>query len=143
MNPISAVSPRTCYRCGLDTRGSEPRCLKCAGQLKTAGQIRVLGWLLVGCGAFLLVFMGWIALALAPTLFPVGRPGNGPRFTGGPEMRLAISAMFALVFAFGAASLWAGINQIRTAKRSRQMLPVMLGLVSLIGVVATAMRWLK
>ena len=105
--------------------------------------MRIRGWMLAACGAFLLLFMGYITLQVVDMTFHPGRPAAPSRYNGTPEMLYMIFGIFALVLAFGAASLWAGIYQVRTGRRNRKLIAATLGLAAILFVAASSLRWMK
>ena len=143
MNLAASPEYRTCYPCGLETTEPLAQCPRCHRPLFTARNMRIRGWLLAACGAFLLLFMGYITLQVADMTFHPGRPAAQSRYNGTPEMLYMIFGIFALVLAFGAASLWAGIYQVRKGRRNRKLIAVTLGLAAILFVAASALRWMK
>lgn len=139
----SAPASRVCYKCGWEAPGPDDvRCRQCASsQLKTPQQIRTLGWVLVVCGVFLLLLMGGVTVVVTQILLASGKPGATTRFTGDRTMILFIYGIFGLVLAFGGASLWAGVSQVRSARRNRKLVPVMLGIAGVLLIVGKAIQW--
>ena len=70
----------------------------------TSRRVRILGWLLLGIGLFLIAFMGYITLQIYPTSSApgAGDAAEGGRFTGDVEQGRMILNVFWLVIAVGA-----------------------------------------
>lgn len=110
----------SCYNCGHVTNEVADSCPKCGRRLRTAKQVRRLGWLQLLIGLFLVGLMGTITYNLAPALLPLpGAPQGGARFTGTPEQAQLILALFGLVIAFGLGSILSGLWQIKTGRRNK------------------------
>ena len=129
---------RTCYRCSYETNEAVKQCPKCGQRLRTAREVRVLGWLQLLIGLFLVGLMGTITFNLAPTL--LGAPGDGARFTGTPEQGFLILGLFALIIVFGLTSMASGLWQIKTGRRNKWIFIFMLGLVVVLLVVVWLVR---
>ena len=68
--------------------------------------------------------MGWLIFWLQDV---IANPGTKGRWTGGPEFTAATFKLFYSVLIFGAASLFAGLYQMVTARRSKIVLaPILL-----------------
>lgn len=95
--------------------------------------IRRLGWVLIGVGAFLVLFMGYIALVVGRIILHSNDPDATTRFTGGPGMILFTFAVFGVVIAFGLVSLLNGIWQVRYGKRNPHFLQWMFWMIPAFG----------
>jgi MFS family permease len=117
----------SCYSCGHVTTEVVTGCPKCGRRLRTAAQVRRLGWLQLAIGVFLVGLMGTITYNLAPSLLPLAgftREG-GARFTGTPEQAQLILGLFGLVIAFGLGSILSGLWQIKTGRRNKWLFIIM------------------
>jgi hypothetical protein len=102
--------------------------------------VRILGWLLVLLGGFLVVFMGGIGIYLAGIIADTGQPGKTSRFTGGPEDVLFIFSIFGLVISFGLAAIAGGAWQIWYGKPNRIVMVVMFVVAGLLWIIGSAVR---
>ncbi len=120
----------SCYSCGLVTNEVVTQCPKCGRRLRTARQVRRLGWMQLAIGMFLVGLMGTITYNLAPLLLPtsVAPATGGARFTGTPEQAQMILGLFAMVIVFGLGSIVSGLWQIKTGRRNKWLFIVMVGL---------------
>jgi MFS family permease len=84
-------------------------------------KIRMLGWVLVVIGAFLVLLMGTITYFVVDIVAQSGTPGTTTRFTGTPEQARAMFVLFGVVIATGLAALAAGIAQIRSGRRNNAL----------------------
>ena len=77
------------------TPGIVDKCPSCGGAGATSRRIRMLGWLPLACGLFLIGLMGYITLAMYPTLTKPGvESGDGWRWTGTAEQGRMILNLF-------------------------------------------------
>jgi MFS family permease len=105
------------------------QCPKCGRRLRTAKQVRRLGWMQLLIGLFLVGLMGTITYNLAPSLLPSAtETRGGARFTGTPEQAQMILALFGLVITFGLGSILSGLWQIKTGRRNKWLFIIMLAL---------------
>ncbi len=137
MNPPTALTgeAHVCYKCDFETAMQMEKCPRCGHKLITAGRVKVLGWVLLLLGLFLVAFMGVITIIVAGIIMNAGRPGSTTSFTGGTKELVLIFGIFGLVIAFGLASIVAGLMQARSGRRSKILVKVMLGIVFLLAVV--------
>jgi hypothetical protein len=105
--------------CGITIEGSEKKCPKCGWAMRSSRNIRVRGWVLLCCGLFLVLFMGWIALTLLPGLLRPGVDYDGSTFTGTKDDSRMILAIFGLVILFGAFGTVNAIYMIATGRQNR------------------------
>ena len=130
--------------CGITIEGSERKCPKCGWAMRSSRNIRNRGWVLLCCGLFLVLFMGWIAWALLPTLIRPGLEQEGSTFTGTEDEAQMILALFGLVILFGAVGTANAIYMIATGRQNRVFVIVTLLLAAaLIGVAWFTTRMLK
>jgi hypothetical protein len=118
--------------CGITIEGSEKKCPKCGWAMRNARNIRLRGWLLLCCGLFLVLFMGWIAWSLAPTLLRPGIDYDNGRFTGTKDQAQMILALFGAVILFGAVGTANAIYMITTGRQSRVFVIITLLLAAVI-----------
>ena len=62
----------TSRACRADTPGIVDKCPVCGARVQTSRRIRVLGWLSIACGLFLIGLMGYVTLAMYPSLTNAG-----------------------------------------------------------------------
>lgn len=131
-NPARAVAetgePRVCYKCDYETDLVLTDCPRCGKRLRTASTVRVLGWILLLLGAFLVLFMGAITIVVAGIIAQAGRPGSTQSFDGGPKEMFMIFGIFGLVIAFGFTSMVAGFWQVWYGTRAKHLVKIMLGI---------------
>ncbi|HYY42921.1 MAG TPA: hypothetical protein VE775_09335 [Pyrinomonadaceae bacterium] len=131
---------RSCYKCGYETNEPVKQCPKCGQRLRTAREVRALGWLQLLIGIFLVGLMGTITFKLAPLLLQTGVREGGSRFTGTPQQAFLILGLFGLLILFGATSMTSGLWQIKTGRRNKWIFIFMLGLVIVLIVVVWFVR---
>jgi hypothetical protein len=124
--------------CGVTVAGSEKKCPQCGWAMRSSRNIRMRGWLLLCCGLFLVLFMGWIAASLWPTLVRPGVDYESGRFTGTRDQAQMILGLFGLVILFGAFGTVNAIYMIVTGRQNRVFVIVTLLLV----VAIAAFAWL-
>ncbi len=117
----------SCYSCGhVTSEGAAGACPKCGRRLRTATQVRRLGWLQLAIGVFLVGLMGTITYNLAPSLLPsAAATRGGARFTGTPEQAQLILGLFGMVLVFGLGSMLSGLWQIKTGRRNKWLFVIM------------------
>ena len=119
----------SCYSCGHVTNEVGDKCPKCGRRLRTAKQVRRIGWLQLAIGVFLIGLMGTITYNVAPLLLQAGESaGGGARFTGTPQQAQLILALFGMVLVFGLGSIASGIWQIKTGRRNKWLFILMVAL---------------
>jgi hypothetical protein len=116
------------------------KCPRCGHKLMTAGKVKVLGWVLIGLGAFLVLFMGVITVIVAGIIAQTGAPGSTQRFDGGPKELALIFGIFGLVIAFGLTCIAAGISQARSGRRNKKLVKVLMGVFVALVVVGTLIQ---
>jgi hypothetical protein len=129
----------TCYSftCRTTVDGIVATCPKCGTKMRTPARVRGLGWFLLLIGLFLVGFMGIITWNMAPMLLHPGDSSDGgSRFTGTAEQAQSIFWLFAIVIAFGAATMVNGGFQIATGRRNRWITVGTLGVAAILFVVA-------
>ncbi len=136
-----ANDARLCKRCSAEAVVGEARCALCAGPVTTARTMRLLGWMLVLIGSFLLLFMGAITYYVARIVYHAD--ASGARFNGSPEMALYIFALFGLVMLFGFSAVVSGALQALSARPNRKIMLVIIGLGVLIVAAGVAVTLTK
>ena len=130
--------------CGITIEGSEKKCPKCGWAMRGARNIRARGWVLLCCGLFLVLFMGWIAWSLWPTLVRPGVDYENGRFTGTKDQAQMILGLFGLVILFGALGTVNALYMITTGRQNRVFVIVTLLLAAvLVGVAWWTTRMLR
>ena len=132
----------SCPKCDFETNEVLAKCPQCGRTLQSAKKVRILGWVLVLLGSFLVIFMGGLGIVLAGIIAESGQPGKSSRFTGGPEDVLFIAAIFGFVISFGLASIVGGFWQIWFGKPNRIVMVVMFVLAGLLWAIGSAVRFL-
>ena len=102
--------------------------------------VRLSGIASMAIGLLLLMMIGAIAYYTLPIMLADGETVDGTRFDGGPEARLAIFAIYAVVAAIGFMSMLSGAMHIVTGKRFTPGIRLMLGFVSLLVMLGLAIR---
>lgn len=100
----------------------------------------VRGWLLVGCGLFLIGLMGTITWRTAPAMMHPGVEIGGGTFAGTAEQAETFLSLFALVILFGALSLANGIYMLVVRRQSRAFTALTLVFAALLYALAWAIR---
>ncbi len=104
--------------CGTVTPGIVDKCPTCGGRVTTSRRIRMLGWVSIACGLFLISLMGYVTLAMYPTLTHAGVDmGEDGRWTGTAEQGRMTLNLFLLVIGFGALAAAAGVWMVITGRR--------------------------
>ena len=124
--------------CGMTIEGDAKKCPKCGWAMRSARNIRTRGWLLLACGLFLVLFMGWIAWSLMPTLLRPGLEDENGRFTGTNDQARMILGLFGIVILFGALGTLNALYMIVTGRQSRIFVIVTL----LLAVAIVVVGWL-
>ena len=136
---------RSCYKCFYETTEAFAKCPQCGGPMRTARQVRRLGWVQLVLGLFITGMMLAITAFVAPLMLNAGAPSaTGSRFTGTPEQALLIFGLFGVLILFGLVAMLNGIWQIKFGRRNKWLFIVVLvltGLLVFLGVVVrTALR---
>jgi hypothetical protein len=118
--------------CGITVEGSETKCPKCGWAMRGTRSIRRRGWVLLTCGLFLVLFMGWIAWSLLPTLLRPGVEYEHGSFTGTRDQARMILGLFGVVILFGAFGTVNALYMIATGRQSRVFVIVTLLLAALV-----------
>ena len=105
--------------CGISIEGNEKKCPNCGWAMRNSRNIRTRGWILLCCGLFLVLFMGWIAWRLWPTLVRPGVAYENGSFTGTRDQAQMILALFGAVILFGAFGTVNALYMITSGRQSR------------------------
>ena len=124
--------------CGITIEGDAKKCPKCGWAMRGTRNIRARGWLLLGCGLFLILFMGWISWSLLPSLLRPGVEYENGSFTGTKEQAQIILGLFGMVILFGVVGTANAVYMITTGRQSRVFVIVTL----LLAVALLAVAWL-
>jgi len=124
--------------CGITIPGNEKKCPQCGWAMRNSRNIRTRGWVLLCCGLFLVLFMGWIAWSLWPTLVRPGKEYASATFTGTRDQAQMILGLFGLVILFGAFGTVNAIYMIVSGRQNRWFVIVTL----LVAAVLVAVAWL-
>jgi len=130
----------SCAKCSFETSESLSRCPNCGGRLQSARKVRVLGWMLLVIGAFLVICMGTLGIYIGSLISQTGESTSTSRFTGGPQDVALIVAVFGLVISFGIATMAGGIWQIVYGKPNRKLMVAMFLVVGILIVIAKVIR---
>ncbi len=115
MADFSTCTARTCRAV---TPGIVDKCPTCGARVQTSRRIRILGWLSIACGIFLVGMMGYVTLAMYPSLTNPGvEVEGGGRWTGTAEQARMALNLFYLVIGFGVLATAAGIWMAITGRR--------------------------
>jgi magnesium-transporting ATPase (P-type) len=107
------------WTCGHIEPGTVATCPRCGRKTRSSTTVRRLGWMLVVIGLFLIGLMGWITVALYPTMSHPGETlPDGRSFTGTADQAKVMFEIFALVIAFGVLASANGAFQINRGRRS-------------------------
>ena len=86
----------------------------------------MLGWVLLGLGAFLLVFMGALSVVVGGVIAQSGNPEATHRFTGDRMQAAIMFGVFGTIALFGLGTAVAGAFQIRHGRANARVLSVVL-----------------
>jgi hypothetical protein len=131
---------RICYKCDYETGNPLGACPQCGHHLRTTTQIKRLGIVMAALGAFLILFMGGIAVVVTQIVLQSGNPHASSRFTGGPGVLIFMYGIFALVMTFGVTGLAAGIFQIKHGRRNTKLVQVIFVLAGIFMAAGTLVR---
>ena len=126
--------------CGLTVEGNFTQCPQCGWAMRGPRNIRIRGWVLVGIGLFLVLFMGAIAWNLAPMMLHPGKEIEGTTFTGKPSDADFVFAIFGLVILFGLLSIANGAWMIVKGRQNRPFVIVSLAIFAILFAIGWAIR---
>ena len=118
--------------CGVTVEGSHRKCPQCGRAMRGTRNIRARGWVLLGCGLFLVLFMGAITWAMLPTLLDPERAIAEGTFTGTPEQASTFLQLFLLVIGFGALGTVNALYMIVTGRQNRWFVIATLALAAIL-----------
>ena len=101
---------------------------------------RTRGWVLLGLGLFLVLFMGAIAWSLWPMMMNAGVETGGSTYRGTPEQTQLFLGIFALVIGFGLICTANGAFMIATGRRSRALTAILLVIFAILMAIGWAIR---
>ena len=130
----------SCPKCSFETTEELDKCSSCGSRLQSARTVRILGWLLVVIGTFLVLSMGALGIYLGQLISQSDEPGRTTRFSGGPEDVAMIIGILGLVICFGLASIAGGIWQIKYGKPNRKLMVAMVLVVGILVVIGRAIK---
>ena len=139
-NTSTCLSPA----CGVTVEGNHRKCPQCGWTMSSRRGIRIRGWVLLCCGLFLVIFMGWITLNMLPTLLHPERAYVEGTYTGTPKEAANFLHLFLGVIAFGALGTVNAIYMIATGRQNRWFVIATLigaGLIYVLGWIV--MNWAK
>ena len=105
-------------RCAAVFDGLDAKCPTCGYRAVPQKRIRMLGWLLIGCGVLLLGIMIPVCIAIVPSMMQPGTETGGSTFTGSESDASSALVIFAMVIAFGLAALASGTYQVRYGRQN-------------------------
>lgn len=115
---MADFSTCTSRSCKTVTPGIVDKCPVCGSRVLTSRRIRLMGWLSIACGLFLILFMGYITLAMYPSLTHAGADmGESGRWNGTAEQARMVLNLFYTVIGFGVLATAAGTWQVVTGRR--------------------------
>jgi hypothetical protein len=127
--------------CGITVEGNLTQCPQCGWAMRGPRNIKVRGWVLVGLGLFLVLFMGAIAGALLPAMLQPGKEmDGGVTFTGTAKDAEFAWTIFALVILFGLVGIAAGIHMVVRGRPNRAFTSVILLIAAILFAIAWAVR---
>lgn len=133
---------RSCDKCCEETFQALDRCPRCGGRLRTAGQIRTLGFVLVFIGGFLVLLMGAVTIFVIGVVSQAADAGRSSRLMEEATVFFTIFTLFALVIMFGLVCIAGGFWQILFGKRNKFIKYIIIGLVVALLLVGWIVRWL-
>lgn len=123
----------TCWSCGFRTYKYQSECPRCGSGLQSRRWSRRFGLGLTICGVLLTGGVGALLYIVIPLLKQAGEKVDGTSFSGSAPQAFMVLSVLIAVFTFGATALGYGIWQMRTGRRSKKplyiMLPIFVGLM--------------
>ena len=118
--------------CGATVEGIVARCPRCGGPMRVRRENQARGWILLGLGLFLVVFMSVIARTIVPQMLRPGELVDGTTFTGTREDANLIFALFGAVILFGLTTAAYGAFMLRTGRQSPTFISATLALAAIL-----------
>jgi len=116
---------RPCHFCGHPLEETYRVCTECGRPNRTPKQVRTLGWVLVGLGTFLVVFMVGLTVVVGRVIAR-SNPESTTTFSGDATEAAIIFGVFGVIALFGLGAIAAGASQIRHARTNRRLVGVVL-----------------
>ena len=107
--------------CGYSVEGRLSVCPKCGWGMSGPFGIRVRGWFLLVFGLILVLFMGAITWAVAPSLLHPGKEAGGMTFNATAEDAQMVLGLFGLVILVGIFSMVNGGYMVARGRPNRLM----------------------
>ena len=126
--------------CGITVEGTFKKCPQCGWAMRGPRNIRIRGWVLVGLGLFLVLFMGVITWNVAPTMLHPGKEIEGTTFTGTSGDAEFAFTIFGLVILFGLLSVANGAWMIAKGRQNRAFVIVSLAIAGILFAIGWAIR---
>src|SRR5260370_27371685 len=126
-----------CPRCAYVADNKVTICPRC-GTRMLAGKrdSRVLGWLFMSLGLFLILIVGVLTFFLGSSLLHPGSTDHAPEFNGTADQAKLRLIFFGVFFLFGLNAMVAGIFQIKTGHMN--MVTIILGAVLFVALLIAA-----
>lgn len=123
-SPRYLTAPKICHNpdCSFQTQEPLHRCPNCGRPIWTTNQFRLISFVLIICGLFMMILGGGLFYFLAP----IDKQSYGTRFTGSEAQKIFILGIFVAIFAFGAFVLVAGLWQVIFGRASRRLIYILL-----------------
>jgi hypothetical protein len=128
------------HSCGYETHKFIRTCPQCGAGLQSRRWSRRFGAALTVCGLILMCIMGTVLYYVLPAMLRPGVDVGGTRFSGTPTQSLLVLGIMGAVFIFGATALIYGIWQMRTGRRNRKVVYFVVGLASVLFLIASAIH---
>ncbi len=125
-----------CHSCGYETPQAIEHCPRCGTAILSKERVRHYGWVLLACGVFLIALMGTVIYFTGPMLLNPGVEINGARFTGTRRDINFIFGIYGLVTTFGVTATLYGLWQIKTGRRNKKVIAIIVALACLLLVIA-------
>lgn len=125
-----------CYSCGYETHRFVSHCPRCGTTMQSRRWSRRFGWVLLVCGLIITSMIGATLYYTAPTLLRPGVDVDGARFLGSAGQALFVLGILSVVFTFGATVLAYGLWQIKTGRRSKNVIYFTVGLFTVLAFIA-------
>ena len=138
----ASAIPQPCPRCGFEPESFVDKCPQCGQVILSPARVRVLGWVLIWCGALLTVGMAVLSANMAGTIAHSDDPGATTRFTGDANDVAVMFAIFGMVFLFGIVALVSGVWQVWHGTQNLKLAGLIMLLGTLLLAAAALARWM-
>ncbi len=136
MNQPAGPRPefRQCFKCNYESVSGSPNCPRCRSpKFLNGSNIRTRGFVLVGVGLFLVVFMGGIAVVVGMLILGASQdPANAKKLKNELSAIFFVAALFAGVIGFGLNAITGGAWMIIFGRRNRLLFWIMWALLAAI-----------